>query len=284
MQKYIYLLSMIALVCLFSCKKEDELTPSGAEKNYFLPEDSDTSEEADLKRSFYSETNTCLLFSDTLFVDAQDTVMINFDYNYSVSYTGLTYVYEELATIEEKEAAASFVQEYILTKMGTLPSPYSVLLFKNFQSLDDSYGYDIYEELYVLTSLKTMVINVGEVSLLSDGEKEELTANVLTDYLGEQLTSNYTEELAGFFDVCSEYYSSWTNYATYTETDLYNGFIYYPEYSFYYRAEDLKSYLYAMLTTSEDDFRATYGAYDKVILKMENLNTILKEQFEIEIY
>ena len=54
---------------------------------YYLPAEDDLSAEAVLKREFFEDNDVRLLFSDTIHVDAQDTVVINFDYNFTVNYT-----------------------------------------------------------------------------------------------------------------------------------------------------------------------------------------------------
>ncbi len=284
MNKNIFLIGLMGCLMLFSCQKEDELTPSGADVDYFLPAEDDMSEEAELKREFFAENDVRLLFSDTIHVDEKDTIVINFDYNFTVNHTGLEYIVEKIQDIDEKKAAAEFVSEGIIKRLGSVPPPYSVLLAKDFMSSNMSYGYEILTPIATQPSLKTTVITVGDILSKEDWEKVELANSVLSQYLGEQLATNYTSELKDFFDVSAFIYDDiWNSYPTYTESDLINGFIDIPEYGFT-RKFDIKSYLYQMYTYSEEDFRAMYGTYDRIITKMEALKSILNDEFDIEIY
>ncbi len=284
MTKNIFLIGVVGCLMLFSCQKEDELTPSGADIDYFLPAEDDMSAEAELKREFFEENDVRLLFSDTIHVDEKDTIVINYDYNFTVNYTGLTYVVEKIADIDAQRTAADFVSEGVIKRLGLVPPPYSVLLTKDFGTVDMSWGYEILTPIATQPSLKTTVINVGDILAKEDWEKVELANSVLSQYLGEQLATNYTSELKDFFDVSAFIYDDiWNSYPTYTESDLINGFIDIPEYGFT-RKFDIKSYLFQMYTYSEEDFRAIYGSYDNIITKMETLNRILKDEFNIEIY
>lgn len=63
--KYIYILFTLLVLLLFQACSEDNLTPSEP-YHTFAPEDSDTSEEAQLRREFYSNNGFYILFNDTL--------------------------------------------------------------------------------------------------------------------------------------------------------------------------------------------------------------------------
>ena len=286
MTKNIFLLGVVGCLMLFSCQKEDELTPSGADVDYYLPAEDDLSAEAVLKREFFEDNDVRLLFSDTIHVDAQDTVVINFDYNFTVNYTGLTYVVEKIKNIEDQKAAADFVSEGIISKLGSVPPPYSVLLTKDFSSVDMSWGYEILTPIATKPSLKTTVINVGDILAKEDWEKVDLANSVLSLYLGLQLATNYVIELKEFYDVSSFIYDDmFAAFPTYTESDQINGFLEVPsDYSNFNRTNDLQTYIRYMYTYSEEDFRIMFGSYDRIITKMETLNRILKEEFNIEIY
>ncbi|MCW3788841.1 hypothetical protein [Plebeiibacterium sediminum] len=286
MNKNIFLIGLMGCLMLFSCQKEDELTPSGADVDYFLPAEDNMSEEAELKREFFAENDVRLLFSDTIHVDTQDTIVINFDYNFTVNHTGLEYIVEKIQDIDEKKAAAEFVSEGVIKRLGSVPPPYSVLLAKDFMSSDMSWGYEILTPIATQPSLKTTVITVGDILSKEDWEKTELANSVLSLYLGLQLSTNYVTELKEFFTVSSFIYDDmWNAFPTFTETDQINGFLEAPsDYSSFNRSNDLQTYLRYMFSYTEDDFRAMYGSYDRIITKMEALKSILNDEFNIEIY
>lgn len=65
--RYYFCLLLVGMAGLFvSCGKEDLLTPSGNDTNFFTPADDDHSQVAELRRKFYEETGVYVLFSDTL--------------------------------------------------------------------------------------------------------------------------------------------------------------------------------------------------------------------------
>ena len=115
---------LLGAATLFTaCGEEDALTPSGNELNSFLPDESDHSPVAELRRSFYEETGIYLLFSDTLRhvqtgTDEQgrpvyDTEMVDFNYNLNGD-GGYNLRMEYYTTLEEMQAAArTFIDEYL---------------------------------------------------------------------------------------------------------------------------------------------------------------------------
>ncbi len=288
MKKYISLFCIGLFVLFYSCKKEDELTPSYAEIDYFMPQDNQTDEVSQLRRQFYEDTQVKLLFTDSLYVTEQDTVLVDVEFNYVVNYSGIDYTLDRYQNYADMQAAADFVQDRILSRIGNITPPYSVLLLNNFISEELEYGFPIQNEVSSLVSLKTTVINTGDIASKSEEEKDALSDAVLSEFLANRLLSNHSEELKPFFDVSADIYDDiWNSFPTYTETDQINGFIEAPpmeSYLSFTRAYDLENYLYNMLTYSEEELKTTYGAYDRIVTKLDLLKDILKEQFEIDIY
>lgn len=115
---------LLGVATLFTaCGEEDALTPSGNELNSFLPDESDHSPVAELRRSFYEETGIYLLFSDTLRHvqtgtdepgrPVYDTEMVDFNYNLNGD-GGYNLRMEYYTTLEEMQAAAqTFKDEYL---------------------------------------------------------------------------------------------------------------------------------------------------------------------------
>lgn len=123
---------LLGVATLFTaCGEEDALTPSGNELNSFLPDESDHSPVAELRRSFYEETGIYLLFSDTLRhvqtgTDEQgrpvyDTEMVDFNYNLNGD-GGYNLRMEYYTTLEEMKAAAQTFKDEYLPHMGEVYS------------------------------------------------------------------------------------------------------------------------------------------------------------------
>ena len=124
---------LLGAATLFTaCGEEDALTPSGNELNSFLPDESDHSPVAELRRSFYEETGIYLLFSDTLRhvqtgTDEQgrpvyDTEMVDFNYNLNGD-GGYNLRMEYYTTLEEMQAWEEIEAEWgqysiVMQRMG----------------------------------------------------------------------------------------------------------------------------------------------------------------------
>ncbi len=283
MKKYILYIGCILLLGSSSCQKEDELTPSGADQDYFLPENSENSQEADLRRDFYEATGVRIIFSNILRIKNEDTIKVDYLYNFAVNYS-YKHVSEDYESLEEKQLAVNFLESNILNRIGKIGSPYSIYPLKKLQYTD---YYGVVYDVEIINSLKTTAICLGDINALSETEKRAFVNNILSEYIGNKLLSNYREMLDDFFAVSTEkFYEDWSYmYPTFTETDQINGFVDVPDnWDPITRKFDVTTFLKYMLQTSEEDFRATYGSYDKIIQKMEILNTLLKEEFEINIY
>ena len=123
---------LLGVATLFTaCGEEDALTPSGNELNSFLPDESDHSPVAELRRSFYEETGIYLLFSDTLRHvqtgtyeqgrPVYDTEMVDFNYNLNGD-GGYNLRMEYYTTLEEMQAAAQTFKDEYLPHMGEVYS------------------------------------------------------------------------------------------------------------------------------------------------------------------
>lgn len=160
---------LLGAATLFTaCGEEDALTPSESEINSFLPDESDHSPVAELRRSFYEETGIYLLFSDTLRhvqtgTDEQgrpvyDTEMV--DFNYNLYGDGGYYLrMEYYTTLEEMQAAAQTFKDEYLPHMGESMMPYSLLLLKNLEQ--DRYNEDDWEFLASVSNIYCMGVATG---------------------------------------------------------------------------------------------------------------------------
>lgn len=61
---HISLFAIVALLGLASCSGEDDLQPSHADTNFFLPSSDDNGQEAELRRSFFVANQCYLVFTE----------------------------------------------------------------------------------------------------------------------------------------------------------------------------------------------------------------------------
>lgn len=137
--KKIYLYLMMALVTLpfAACSDNEDATPSHADYNKFAPADDDQSAEAKIRRDFKKQTNSYLIFNDTLSEERTGDDMYGnpvykietLDINFSQVGTSdfYIYTYEYIKDDAEKQKAANFVASKLAQKMGGM-MPFSIML------------------------------------------------------------------------------------------------------------------------------------------------------------
>lgn len=283
------LLIGISSVFFGACSDEDELTPSGNDFNYFIPDDDDHSPEAELRRSFYDETGIYLLFSDTLRhipngVNAYgetvyQTERINFNYNLTGNNNYTLRITYYTSIDEMEEAVRQFKQNY-LSHMGKAMQPYSILLVRNLQN--DEYGDDWWEEIGYVSNLNCTGIAVGDVYNMSDYERERritVTLNGLVDEALDELSKDLY--FVPFYDVVpdeiadaylGELIPGWDR--TQMEALYELGYIDYSEDWYddtYYdqTPSDWDDFIKLVLETPWEDLEAQWGQYDRIMQKLE---------------
>ena len=139
MKKKIYLYLVMALMTFpFSaCSDDEDTTPSHVDYNKFAPADDDQSVEAKIRRDFKEQTNSYLIFNDTLSKERSGEDMygnpvykvetLDIDFSLVGFGTSYIYTYDYIKGDAEKQRAANFVASNLARKMGGM-MPFSVLL------------------------------------------------------------------------------------------------------------------------------------------------------------
>ena len=198
-----------------TCGEEDALTPSGNELNSFLPDESDHSPVAELRRSFYEETGIYLLFSDTLRhvqtgTDEQgrpvyDTEMVDFNYNLNGD-GDYNLRMEYYTTLEEMQAAAQTFKDEYLPHMGESMMLYSLLLLKNLEQ--DRYNEDDWQFLASASNIYCMGVATGDLANLTEEERAATALEVFKDIVDNAISEFDWDDYEGpFYDATGEVYS-----------------------------------------------------------------------------
>ena len=120
-----------------ACTDEEDIAPSHADQNLFAPDVNDNGTEASIRRQFFSETGTYILFNDTLKNEQHgtdiygnpiyrvETVDIGYPFIGDAS-SSYVYTYKYLTGDEEKKRAAAAIKDYLMKRLGRTV-PYSVL-------------------------------------------------------------------------------------------------------------------------------------------------------------
>ena len=288
MKKYvIYGLLTLTTAGFTSCSDDDEvLVPStGYVDNKFAVPSDATGPEADLRRQFYEQTGSYLLFTDLLAHEyagkdalGNDVYRDEYvDFNYNLTSMGSTPPeLEFLDDMEDKRSAAELIKKYVFPRIeGGQLMPFSILPLKRIVAEQTSYPYNMVESKTV-SCFRCLGVSVGEWLELPEEEQKEYGASVLLDLISSKFTSD-SDEAEEFCDLSYEYSgeyideidedwdgedltvvyelgylsyvkSRWGDYLPYTSTDF-------------------SDYLTAVLTRDEADFMEEFGDYPMIVTK-----------------
>ena len=299
-----YLCFMLLVGVLASCAGEDELTAiEDKTTNHFAPDPDAMDEESVLRRNFYDEEKCYLLFNDTLQSeklstsyagnDAYFVETVDLGYKIGATSTYNQYQFQYMQSIEEKEAAAAFLQEYIMPHLGKSLRPFSWLLVNQVSS------YDIYT--YMTTQYKLVVgerciaISLNGILSMSDAAKESLAKEIFASYLGEKFAQQESA-LTSFYEPVAHLHDSYigdlglNNYNVMNWMNE-NGFVspiitYKLDLGYYVlilystsmcpsKNLDVSDYTNLIFTYTMDEIRAQYGAYPLIVERAEILNNLI---------
>ena len=248
---YNLLLALFAIcisgVCVACGGEEDDTTPSYADVNGFAPADDDNSPTAQLRRDFYNQTGSYLLFKDTLITHTSDGRSELLDITYFIMgsidwQSDYKYTYEYIEDIEQQRKAAEYVQKYLIKRLGK-NTPYSFFLVNDLH-------YDYYGRLRQrdkVLGLRSYVISMGGGEAYDD--PETYFGDMIVDIVKNSISRVPEELMNQFYAFSKDYYGN-----------------------------DLE----AVLTMSPSEFEAEYGSSSVMMEKYALLRQIILDQgFEL---
>lgn len=286
---YNLLLALFAIcisgVCVACGGEEDDTTPSYADVNGFAPADDDNSPTAQLRRDFYNQTGSYLLFKDTLITRTSDGRSELLDITYFIMgsidwQSDYDYTYEYIEDIEQQRKAAEYVQKYLISRLGK-NTPYSFFLVNDLH-------YDYYGRLRQrdkVLGLRSYVISMGGGEAYED--PETYFGDMIVDIVKNSISRVPEEVMNQFYAFSKDYYGNDVE-GSLTDQEVWDlGMFYYIEDDwwgnyFYYESTDLSLWLEAVLTMSPSEFEAEYGSSSVMMEKYTLLREIILNQgFEI---
>ena len=272
-------------MCVACGGEEDDTTPSYADVNGFAPAENDNSPTAQLRRDFYEQTGSYLLFKDTLItqtsngrselLDITYFIMGSIDWQYDYDYT-----YDYIDDIDQQRKAAEYVQKYLVRRMGK-NTPYSFFLVNDLH-------YDYYGQLRQIDKvlgLRSYVISMGGGEAYED--PETYFGDMIVDIVKNSISRVPEELMNQFYAYSKDYYGNDLD-GSLTDQEVWDlGMFYYIEDDwwgnyFYYQNTDLSLWLEAVLTMSPAEFEAEYGSSSVMMEKYALLRQIVLDQgFEI---
>ena len=286
---YNLLLALFAIcisgVCVACGGEEDDTTPSYADVNGFAPADDDNSPTAQLRRDFYNQTGSYLLFKDTLITHTSDGRSELLDITYFIMgsidwQSDYKYTYEYIEDIEQQRKAAEYVQKYLIKRLGK-NTPYSFFLVNDLH-------YDYYGRLRQrdkVLGLRSYVISMGGGEAYDD--PETYFGDMIVDIVKNSISRVPEELMNQFYAFSKDYYGNDVE-GRLTDQEVWDlGMFYYIEddwwgNNFYYQNTDLSLWLEAVLTMSPSEFEAEYGSSSVMMEKYALLRQIILDQgFEL---
>ena len=265
--------------------EEDDTTPSYADINGFAPADDDNSPTAQLRRDFYNQTGSYLLFKDTLITRTSDGRSELLDITYFIMgsidwQSDYEYTYEYIEDIEQQRKAAEYVQKYLISRLGK-NTPYSFFLVNDLH-------YDYYGRLRQrdkVLGLRSYVISMGGGEAYED--PETYFGDMIVDIVKNSISRVPEEVMNQFYAFSKDYYGNDVE-GSLTDQEVWDlGMFYYIEDDrwgnyFYYESTDLYLWLEAVLTMSPSEFEAEYGSSSVMMEKYALLREIILDQgFEL---
>lgn len=299
---YICMYALLQVIALTSCESDEELTPSGANDNFFAVRADDKSDDAALRRDFYEKNGMYLLFTDTLrheYVgkditgeDAYFNELIDFNYNLNtvgISEFKITY----LKTLAEKKTAVDFVEKYIVPhfKGGSL-APYSFFLADNLSEYE--YDYSWYQYMWndktFLSCMRCIGLSLGKIGNMCEADKEEYAKNITKNILATRLTYD-DDRLNEFYEPVNQYMREFVSDIdpTYDGTDpdiAYKyGFLVLDSYldwntweyvdMFPQQDVDFKEYFNLVMSSTPEEVEAKYKKFPTVVYRYNYLRDLI---------
>lgn len=294
-----HIISCLCGLCLSlalgSCGSED--TPEVNYRNpsdFFQPAADDQSDEAQLRRQFFSETGCYLLFTDTiqhdyLGVDINGDPVYNIELlelNYSVgmtAYISTTYVYTYVTDIEQKRQVTEFLKEYVMPHLSKQVKPYSWFISKTITGRQKNAGFTLTP--YAVTNQRCTAIAANYLLQRerTDAQKVAYAQRIL-NAVAAQIASDHGEAFTDFYEVSSDYYQN--PYTLYGYSDVYHltvaegynfGFLntVSSATAFPNMASDLTSYLTEAVSTTEAQQQTKYANYPLVLQKLQIVRDVM---------
>lgn len=295
---FILTLSLIGLLSA-SCQKESPLDPPQDNRSsYFLPAPAATDEESILRKTFYTQEHSYLLFNDTLRHE-----LLGYDYNgdkqyftetVNIGYSlptpaggGKLYTHALFESIQQKKAAIDFMKTYVLSHLAPELRPFSWLLTQSTSTVD-VFGIPFYP--LAVANQRCIAVSLGDILQLSDVDKATLANTILSTTLSSALATRPTD-LNKFYAFSENEYGGRFELESYTpeanmEALKQRGFIvqnwiieeFWLDYGVIPSKEkDVESYINLIFEYTDAEVMTTYTDYPIVLNKYQVLKSLIYE-------
>lgn len=299
MKQYI-LLFLLSGIC-WSCSKEENVTPSNNDRNMFDMPDFSSPEEMQIRRDFYKETGSYLIFNDSLYYrnlttpQGSDPECVILDLQYQISGSGdeTPIRYSLLKDMDKKESATRFLKEEILSWLSPAFYSYTFFMVDEFFNSKQTFSWItwtyIWEEFpdEAYAGYNATLVAYNDFYSKDEAERYSYKREVLKTIVEKNHTQIKESEYDEFYNVCSKYYNQRPEQkdedgkGDYEETVWEIGYLttYLSSWakSYWTKKYDLLAYITEIYSLTQEGFDAKYDKekYPLVHRKKEALVKIL---------
>ncbi len=292
MKNYITLLVVAAMsVTLFSCSKEDTPTPQfHSPAPFYMPADTAMDATSQMRREFYKNTGSYLLFNDTIqknYIgtdingdDVYTTETIDIGYYIGFEYSSSdTYTYTYLTDYETQKEMTDYVNDYVLYHFKGSMKPFLYFICNTitvkFRAGNTSTPYASSGQRGVAIATNYLLQRKR-----TEAQKKAYAERIINAVIG-QLANNFSEDFTDFYTYSSAYYNTmWSSYGDNQAEILARlGFIgsgnmgvYCPS-----QSDDLSQYALATVQYSQEEWEKKYADYPVIIAKYKFVKRVFTE-------
>ena len=255
--------------------------------DYFQPAADDNSEEAQLRRKFFADHGSYLLFNDTLqnvylgkdingdpryFVETIDLTYTVGQTGYGTSLSSYTFTY--IPNFEQKLAMTEYLETYILPHFSDAMRPYSWLLTKTIIGKMDKDDSAQTFSPYAVVNQRCVAVACNYLTQRerTEAQKKNYASRVL-NIMVSSMVKAHTDAFGEFEAVSHDYYGrsySSLGLENVNQEKLYQyGFLVAGSTVGYMTdlSTDISSYAANVVTYTDEQLEQRYGKYELVMLK-----------------
>ncbi len=274
-----YILLFLLLGACWSCSDKEDITPSGNDRNMFDMPDFSSPEEMQIRRDFYKETGSYLIFNDSLYYrdlttpqgSEPECVILDLQYQISGTTDDSKISYSLLQNMEDKTSATRFLKEEILTWLSPAFYSYTFFMADDFVVSTQPYWWsdmwvDTPTEAYA--GYNATLIAYNDFYSKDETERYRYKRQVLRIMLEKNHTQIKESEYDDFYNVFPKFYAKRPEKkddkgkGDYEETvwevgymTTYQGSMYQ---DFWSKKYDLLAYVTEIYSLTEEEFDAKY--------------------------
>ena len=281
------LMGMLVAATWVGCGKEDNLVPTpDTLTDCFAPAPDATDEESELRRQFFKEESSYLLFNDTLRHVAvsvapngktnYETELLDIDYTIGndKDVTRKVYHYTYLTTMAEKRAAVDLLRKNIIGRLPKKMLPFSWLIVSSMESGGIDYT--------AVNGQRATALAVGDILSLNTDQKRALSDKILAATLSGAMSES---SLEAFYAISGRDYEGYIRNPNKDLIPFYEkGFLVWgmwrgePDDSTGpTKAADVESFIGLLFSKSLSEIETEYADYPLVVEKAVLMRNILVE-------